>query len=53
LSALSLFKTGIQPAWEDEVNGKGADFCIRMMEIKNTTLLNKIWEDLVLDIITK
>jgi hypothetical protein len=50
---LSLFKTGIQPAWEDEVNGKGGDFCYKMMETNNMDTINKAWEDLILDIITK
>lgn len=53
ISTLSLFRTGIQPAWEDKVNTLGGDFCIRIMELKNMELLNKLWEELVLDVITK
>lgn len=32
VSAIQLFKTGVEPAWEDEVNKKGAEFRV---EIKN------------------
>ena len=48
-----MFRTGVQPAWEDKVNALGGDFCIRIMELKNMELLLKLWEELVLDLITK
>jgi len=35
------------------VNGKGGDFCYKMMETNNMDTINKAWEDLILDIITK
>jgi hypothetical protein len=30
ISAVSLFKTGIIPAWEDEVNAKGGEFSVKL-----------------------
>jgi translation initiation factor 4E len=49
LDAFSVFKKGINPKWEDPKNTKGCqlDWEMRIDE-KNDTLIDVIWEDLVI-----
>ena len=50
ISAVSLFKTGIEPAWEDPVNHTGGEFS---MKIKcNKEDIRPIWEGIILEIIS-
>ena len=50
VSSLSLFKTGIQPAWEDKMNKDGGEYAIKVpVEEENTY---KIWTELVLSLVT-
>jgi hypothetical protein len=50
ISTVSLFKTGIEPAWEDPVNAKGGEFNIinkcGIEEIKTA------WEEIIHEVIT-
>lgn len=50
ISALSLFKTGIEPAWEDPVNKKGGDFSVKVHCTKEE--IKPLWEDLILEVIS-
>jgi len=51
---LCLFKNHIVPTWEDKTNEKGGIFQMRLQiptsADSSLVLLNKIWEDLVIDI---
>ena len=50
ISALSLFKSGIEPAWEDPVNAKGGDFSVKAKCTKEEIL--PLWENLILEVIS-
>ena len=50
ISALSLFKTGIEPAWEDPVNAKGGEFSITTSCSKED--IKTVWDNLVLETIS-
>jgi hypothetical protein len=50
ISALSLFKTGIEPAWEDPVNAKGGEFSINITCAKED--IKPVWDNLVLETIS-
>ena len=50
VSSLSLFKTGIQPAWEDKMNKDGGEYAIKVKIDEETT--NEIWNSLVLDLVS-
>jgi translation initiation factor 4E len=41
-----LFRSGIKPMWEDEVNRKGGKFIVRIP--KKARLVSRYWEDLIL-----
>lgn len=50
ISALSLFKTGIEPAWEDPINAKGGEFSITTSCSKED--IKSVWDNLVLETIS-
>lgn len=50
ISAVSLFKTGIIPAWEDPVNAKGGEFSAKLHCTKEE--IKPIWEEIILEIIS-
>ena len=52
ISALSLFKSGILPAYEDAANKHGAEYQIRVENLNNMELFNKKWEELVLALVS-
>ena len=47
-----MFRTGIMPKWEDEVNIKGGEFKVDLSGIRDPQSLQKIWEMLVFGCIT-
>lgn len=47
-----MFKTGIKPAWEDEMNKNGSEFRIDLGYMKDPEKVQIIWETLVFDIVT-
>jgi len=49
VNSISLFKSGIKPAWEDEVNGQGGDFYFRFSDM--TMDIRDIWEKMVQEIV--
>lgn len=50
ISAVSLFKTGILPAWEDPVNAKGGEFSVKLKCNKDD--IKPLWENLILEVIS-
>lgn len=50
ISALSLFKTGIIPAWEDPVNAKGGEFSVKTKCSRDQ--IKPIWESIILEVIS-
>ena len=50
VTCLSLFKTGVDPAWEDKVNKKGGEFATKVEADKEK--VKKIWNLMVLDMVT-
>ena len=49
LDAFSVFKKGITPTWEDPKNEKGCQFSwVLDVDNKNDTLIDNVWEDLVI-----
>ena len=50
ISSLAMFKTGVIPAWEDPNNRLGGDFNLKVSCNEDNT--NKVWNSLVLDIVT-
>ena len=50
VNSLSLFVTGIEPQWEDEVNSQGGEFRIDVES--RLPLLQEVWEKLVFSVIT-
>jgi len=49
VNSISLFKQGIKPAWEDEVNEKGGDFHFRFSDM--TMDIRELWEKMIAEII--
>ena len=49
-TSFSLFKKGIKPMWEDEQNKRGGRI---KLSTKNKKYVNKLWEDLLLNLILK
>ena len=47
-----MFRHGIRPEWEDEVNKKGGEFRVEFSNLKDEALLNALWETLVFDLVT-
>ena len=47
-----MFRFGIKPEWEDDVNKKGGEFKVEFSNLKDETLLNALWETLVFDLVT-
>lgn len=50
ISSVSLFKTGIEPAWEDPVNLKGGEFSMKIKCDKED--IKPIWEGIILEVIS-
>lgn len=42
IAAISFFRNGIEPKWEDEKNVNGGEFSLR--NFKNTEIMDKMWE---------
>ena len=50
---MSMFRKGIVPSWEDEVNSKGGEYQAALnLQDKGFEFLNELWEMLVLDMIS-
>jgi hypothetical protein len=49
VNSVSLFKSGIKPAWEDEVNGKGGDFSFRFSDMVMD--IREIWDNMINQIV--
>ena len=49
-TSFSLFKKGIKPMWEDKKNERGGRI---KLSTKNKKYVNKLWEDLLLNLITE
>lgn len=49
VNSISLFKTGIKPAWEDKVNEKGGDFHFRFSDM--TMDIRELWEKMIAEIV--
>ena len=47
-----MFKTGIKPAWEDELNKNGSEFRVDLGFMKDPEKIQLIWETLIFDIVT-
>lgn len=52
VNAINMFKYGVKPAWEDEVNAKGSEFKVDMGQMRDTEIIQKIWEKVIFDIVT-
>ena len=50
ISSLALFKTGIIPAWEDQMNKHGGEFSTKVNSDEKST--KGVWNALVLDLVT-
>lgn len=57
ISTLSVFQSGIEPKWEDDINKNGSEFRFTLNLIPEkqsySGFLNQLWEDFVLDLISK
>jgi hypothetical protein len=49
IEALSIFKRGIEPKWEDPANKHGAEWCVR--RISSGAVLDGYWENLLLGMV--
>lgn len=49
IEAVGIFEQGINPAWEDPVNAKGSDFCIR--KSMDEALIKDMWKKLVFSLV--
>ena len=49
VNSISLFKSGIKPAWEDEINGKGGDFYFRFSDMVMD--IREIWERMISELV--
>jgi len=47
-----MFKTGIKPAWEDEMNKAGSEFKIDLGYMKDPEKVQEIWDTFIFDIVT-
>lgn len=52
ITTLSLFKSGIAPAFEDPANKEGADIQIRIENLNDMELLNQKWKDMVIALVS-
>ena len=52
MTAIQIFKHGIKPEWEDEINKKGSEWRLEMGIPSDPNMLQMIWEGLVFDFIT-
>lgn len=50
IDALSVFKKGIRPVWEDPANDKGSDLIMRKMALQPDTI-DTWWDNMVLGLI--
>ena len=50
IEAVGIFADGVKPAWEDEVNVKGSDLCIRKPSSEYKRLKDH-WDQLVMSVI--
>ena len=43
VNAINMFRYGIKPAWEDEMNGKGSDLKVDFGSLRDVEYIQKIW----------
>jgi hypothetical protein len=53
ISSLGIFQSGVKPMWEDDVNKGGMEIRARIPGNLVWFTINQIWEDVVVDLITK
>ena len=51
VTSINLFKTNIQPTWEDPKNARGGDFRIEVSN-RDPTLLQSVWEKIAFGLVT-
>ena len=47
-----MFKHGIKPAWEDEINHKGGEWRFDLQYLSDPEALQKVWEVMIFDMVT-
>ena len=47
-----MFRHGVKPQWEDEVNAKGSEFKVDLGPLRDNDVIQKIWEKVIFDIVT-
>ena len=52
VTALQMFKHGIKPAWEDEINHKGGEWRFDLQYLSDPEALQKVWEIMIFDMVT-
>lgn len=52
VSCVQMFKEGILPAWEDPVNKDGSEFRIDIPKYSNGEVIQNVWQQLVMDMLT-
>jgi hypothetical protein len=50
IEAIGVFANGVKPAWEDEINVKGSDLCVRRAPAEYKRL-KEYWDQLVISVI--
>ena len=53
ISSLSFFQSGIKPQWEDPVNTLGSELQCMLPNGLTYSRYNRIWEDIITDLVTK
>ena len=48
-----MFKKGVEPTWEDEINEQGGDFSVQFSKTNGIEAVQKIWEELVFQVATR
>ena len=52
VTAIMVFKTGIDPQWEDKKNKDGGEFRIEISGVREPAVLQQAWETLVFGVTT-
>ncbi len=56
IGTLSVFRQGVEPKWEDPINFAGSEFRFTLTlpaEKSSWAFLNQLWEDFVVDLISR
>lgn len=53
ISSLGIFQSGVKPMWEDDVNKGCVEIRVKIPGSLVWATINQIWEDVVVDLITK